>query len=78
MKELLKKNFSVNLIYPCNLQKDGIRIKKKKKIKRTSKKKKKETYLNHTSFTLHEMIYLISAGLNSWGDMVVKICGSKD
>lgn len=49
---------------------------KKKKLR--EQVKKKETYLNHTSFTLHEIIYLISAGLNSRGDMVVKICGSKD
>lgn len=40
MKELLKKNFSVNLIYPCNLQKDGIRIKKKNKLREQVKKKK--------------------------------------
>lgn len=78
----------MNLIYPYNLQKMESEL--KIKIKRTRRNrmyvcvrlKKNKTYLNHTCLILHEIIYLISAGLYNWGacsvEMVVKICGSKD
>jgi len=43
------------------------------KVKKKMETTKNQTYLNHTCLILHEIIYLISAVLNSWDDTLASL-----